>query len=280
MRSLSVIAAFCFSGAVCVTVLAEQRDPTASEPPDQGPARLAPRAPDPEALPSPARPVAAPAPSRALPSPASGGAGPDATVFGNTYYDFPVEQSGPADTPLYTTRCELITVVPASFHDRLCVQGSGQLASGETVSFAARDCACASLCPRTRQRICFEVLDPARFPCGRGATGRPITPLRTVAVDPAVIPMGKVLFIPEFVGVPRADGAPHDGCFVAEDQGLAIRGHRIDVFAGDEGTRRLWDAAVPSHRGVHVFAGEARCPRAPARELSPSGGRTRSGCRR
>ncbi len=63
------------------------------------------------------------------------------------------------------------------------MQGSGRLGAGQTVSFAKRDCACAAVCPRTGQKICFERLDPARFPSGRGASGGPITPLRTVAVD-------------------------------------------------------------------------------------------------
>lgn len=186
---------------------------------------------------------------------------PDDAVFSNTYYDFPVEQGGVADTPLYTSSCQMISMVPASFHDRLCVQGSGRLASGDTVSFSGRDCACAAVCPRTGQRICYESLDRERFPCGRGSTGRAISPLRTVAVDPTVVPMGALLYIPELKGFPMGDGTAHDGCFVAEDRGLKIKGHRIDIFAGDEGTRRLWDVSYPSHRGVHVYNGSSRCSR-------------------
>ena len=96
---------------------------------------------------------------------------------------------------------------------------------------------------------------------GRRATGAPITPLRTVAVDPTVIPMGELLFIPELVGLPQPDGAPHDGCFVAGDKGIKIKGRRIDVFTGDATTRRLWEAAFPSHTGVHVYSGSTRCKR-------------------
>jgi 3D (Asp-Asp-Asp) domain-containing protein len=182
-----------------------------------------------------------------------------APVYANTYYDFPGEEPGAADTPLYDASCKRIGLVPRAFHDRVCVQGSGRLASGQTVSFAKRDCACAELCPRTGQHICYDALDPARFPHGRGATGRPITPLSTVAVDPALIPLGTALYIPELAGLPRPDGTPHDGCFVAEDQGLRIKGLRIDVFAGDERTRRVWEASWPSHKGVHVHTRDARC---------------------
>lgn len=278
MRALTVIAAVCFAGAAIVTLLAGQSDTTAAEPSEERTAsphaHLHPAPRDAEPAPSamPRTATHAPAP---VDIPARSDAVWDETLFRNTYYDFPVERRDRLDTPLYTARCELISVVPSAFHDRLCVQGSGRLASGETVSFASRDCACAAVCPRTGQRICYDVLDADRFPCGRGATGRPITPLRTVAVDPAMIPMGKRLFIPEFVGVPMPDGAPHDGCFVAEDQGIKIKGHRIDIFAGDEATRRLWDAAVPSNRGVHVYPGDKRCKRHPARERRSCGVRRR-----
>jgi 3D (Asp-Asp-Asp) domain-containing protein len=82
-----------------------------------------------------------------------------------------------------------------------------------------------------------------------------------VAVDPTVIPMGELLFIPELAGLPQMDGSPHDGCFVAEDRGIKVKGHRIDVFTGDEGTRRRWEATLPSHASVHVYSGSTRCRR-------------------
>lgn len=180
-------------------------------------------------------------------------------VFRNTYYDFPREGEGPRDATVFDASCAPIAAVTTPFHDALCVQGSGRLASGATVSFARRDCACAALCPRTGQRICFEKLDPARFPSGRGATGKPITPLRTVAVDSKVIPLGTRLFVRELVGLPLPDGTPHDGCFVAEDRGLKVVGRQIDVFTGDPAMTARWNALVPSNTGVHVELGAPRC---------------------
>ena len=197
--------------------------------------------------------------ARARRRPASQWSSDPAQTFANTYYDLPVEERGQADTPLFDASCGRIGLVTRAFHDRVCVQGSGRLASGKIVSFARRDCSCAEVCPRTGQHICFDLLDSARFPNGRGATGRPITPLSTVAVDPAVIPLGTRIYIPEFAGCLRPSGAAHDGCFVAEDRGLRIKGRRVDVFAGDESTWRAWEASVPSHRGVHVYPGDARC---------------------
>lgn len=200
-------------------------------------------------------PRAAPAPA---PAPqAAQGLAPG--LFRNTYYDFPSEGGGPKDAVLYDAACAPLAGVPRAFHDQVCVQGSGRLASGATVSFARRGCACADVCPRTGQQVCFERLDPRRFPYGRGATGRPITPLRTVAVDSSVIPLGTSLFVPELVGLPLPGGGRHDGCFVAEDRGIKVVGRQIDVFTGDPAVTARLNALFPSNRGVRPVLDDARC---------------------
>lgn len=187
--------------------------------------------------------------------------------FRNTYYDFPreIDHKG-ARTPLFAADCKELARVPRGFHDAVCVQGSGRLASGATISFARRDCPCAEVCPRSGQKICFEALDPVAFPSGRGAMGTAITPMRSVAVDPAVVPLGTALFLPEFEGAPtREDGTgSHDGCFVAEDRGSRVKGEHVDVFTGSEPMTRLLNRRVPSNQGVTVIVGEARC-RGPSR---------------
>ncbi len=185
----------------------------------------------------------------------------DGRVFRNTYYFFP-EEPGFAETgptrELFDAKCRPIRTVSQTFHDQLCVQGSGKLASGETVSFAKRGCECAATCPRTGQRICYEMLDAANFPWGRGATGRAITPLRTVAVD-ASIPLGRVLYVPEMAGLRDLEGKPHDGCFIAEDRGSKVKGRQIDFFVGSAAAGEVWNRAVPSNRGVHVVLGASQC---------------------
>ncbi|KYF67376.1 3D domain-containing protein [Sorangium cellulosum] len=184
---------------------------------------------------------------------------PGPGLFRNTYYDFPTEGGGPKDAVLYDAACAPLASVPRAFHDQVCVQGSGRLASGDTVSFARRGCACADVCPRTDQQVCFERLDPRRFPYGRGATGRPITPLRTVAVDSSVIPLGTLLYVPELVGLPLPGGGRHDGCFVAEDRGIKVVGRQIDVFTGDPAVTARLNALFPSNRGVRPVLDDARC---------------------
>lgn len=185
-------------------------------------------------------------------------------TFRNTYYHFPSESEFSGDmTSLFNAACEPIKSVPKGFHDAVCVQGSGLLSSGTTVSFAKRDCSCAMECPRTNQRICFDVLDKERFPWGRGATGKAITPLLTVAVDTDVIPLHTLIYVPEYDGVPRdaSRSSVHDGCFIAQDRGLRVKGRHIDVFAGDQATGDLWNRLVPSNQGVTVIVDSARCRR-------------------
>jgi 3D (Asp-Asp-Asp) domain-containing protein len=181
--------------------------------------------------------------------------------YRNTYYEFPVETVAASDATIFDGSCKPIAKVSREFHDTVCVQGSGRLFSGNTVSFARRDCGCAAPCPRSGQRICFDELDGVKYPWGRGSTGRPITPLYTVAVDASIIPLGSTLFIPEAVGLPRLDGSAHDGCFVAADRGMGVVGQHVDIFAGPPDMKSLWNARMPSNRGVHVLVNDPRCSR-------------------
>ncbi|UQA59518.1 3D domain-containing protein [Polyangium aurulentum] len=277
MRTLALLVAACVSGAACVTVAGgtwvQGEEEAARSPEHRGWSKdRAPRA-TPEAraieerpLDPLARPEAPEQPAEVVAiadSGAKGGSkGPafrNGERFRNTYYDFPREGDGQKDAAIYDASCSLIANVTRDFHDSVCVQGSGRLGTGETVSFAKRDCTCAALCPRTGQKICFERLDPARFPTGRGALGKAITPLRTVAVDSTVIPLGTVLFIPEFRGLALPDGSRHDGCFVAEDRGMKVTGRQIDVFTGDPALTARLNAIVPSNQGVRVHADDPRC---------------------
>ena len=185
-------------------------------------------------------------------------------TFKNTYYDFPNESDfDGASLDLMNGSCQSIASVPRTFYESVCVQGSGTLKAGGTVSFAKRDCACAAECPRTGQHICFDLLDKRQFPWGRGATGKGITPLVTVAVDSTIIALGTPLYIPEYDGVARdASGTTkHDGCFLAEDRGLAVKGQHVDVFTGHREITQLWNRLVPSNRGVTVVVDSPRCKR-------------------
>jgi 3D (Asp-Asp-Asp) domain-containing protein len=248
-------------------------DTSTAEPKNQPPPAIhshvlgeAPRAGDDSFVP----PVASGTPSSsyaapgATPNPVAAG-GRVLGTFRNTYYDFPSEAdfSGESVT-LKNTKCKTIKSVARSFYEAVCVQGSGTLSTGSTVSFAKRDCDCAELCPRTGQHICFDELDAKAFPWGRGATGRAITPLLTVAVDSDLIPLDTPIYIPELDGVARDPSrtSTHDGCFIAQDRGVRVKGQHIDIFTGHREITALWNNLVPSNRGVTIVLDSPRCARA------------------
>ena len=64
------------------------------------------------------------------------------------------------------------------------------------------------------------------------ASGTPITPGRTIAVDPSVIPLGTSVYI---------EGI---GTRIAEDTGGAIKGNRIDLAVSDHSESGTWNAQV------------------------------------
>jgi 3D (Asp-Asp-Asp) domain-containing protein len=181
--------------------------------------------------------------------------------FRNTYYDFPSETDfAGGEVAIMSATCTQIVRVPKAFHDAVCVQGSGRLKRGATVSFAKRDCSCAETCPRTGQKICFEELDAKAFPWGRGATGKAITPLRTVAADPSVLPMGTTIYVPELDGL-DVGGAAHDGCLLVQDRGSRVVGEHIDIFAGSPDRTAFLNDQLPSNTGVTVVVDTSRCAR-------------------
>lgn len=71
---------------------------------------------------------------------------------------------------------------------------------------------------------------------GRGARGVELVPYRTIAVDPSVIPLGSLVYIPAargtLVRLSKTETYVHDGYFYAMDTGGAIEGNHIDVFLG------------------------------------------------
>jgi 3D (Asp-Asp-Asp) domain-containing protein len=66
----------------------------------------------------------------------------------------------------------------------------------------------------------------------RDSLGCKPVPMRTVAVDPTLIPRRTILFISETVGLPLPGGGVHDGYWYASDTGGAVKGRRIDLFTG------------------------------------------------
>jgi 3D (Asp-Asp-Asp) domain-containing protein len=113
----------------------------------------------------------------------------------------------------------------------LKLEGSGLLRDGRVVNYTG---SC-----KFGYGTCFEQLDTAEYPFGRGAGQRPLIPFKSVAVDPRVIRLGEPLYIPEFDGMTLPDGSIHDGCVRADDTGGGIKGRKMDFFVVTYGNFRF-----------------------------------------
>jgi 3D (Asp-Asp-Asp) domain-containing protein len=67
-------------------------------------------------------------------------------------------------------------------------------------------------------------VEPTGISFGQGPS-RPLQPYASIAVDPALIPLGSIVYIPAYGAI-----TPSAGWFRAQDVGGAIKGRRIDVF--------------------------------------------------
>lgn len=92
---------------------------------------------------------------------------------------------------------------------------------------------CSSFYPFNLGKTKFKV---SRGSFGDGSGKFRLSPYRTLATDPTVIPTGTILYIPEARGatIPLSNGETitHDGYFFAGDIGGAIKLNHIDVFIG------------------------------------------------
>ena len=155
-------------------------------------------------------------------------------------------------------RCEPIAEVSKAFASQLAVQGTGKLRDGRIVNIWGA-CNC-------KHSPCFKV---TRAQWGTSGTGRPLQPFRTMAVDPKMVKLGTLLYVPllegrTMPGRPPWGGYIHDGCVVADDTGGHIKGNRLDLFVGRKayfvGLGRSGSAS--SHawaRHVPVFDGTGIC---------------------
>jgi 3D (Asp-Asp-Asp) domain-containing protein len=172
----------------------------------------------------------------------------------------PVVDPDAVMVPIYEGgTCNVLAEVNHRFFAELALQGSGQLKDGRILNvFGHCDCPASS---------CFQVANASKW--GLAGTGRPLSPYRTVAVDPKVVPLGSLLYIPALDGLrmpgpPPIGGFIHDGCVVADDTGGNVGGKQVDLFVG---RRAYWKGLARrggSHawaRHVQVFDGTGRCTR-------------------
>jgi len=132
---------------------------------------------------------------------------------------------------LYTPEGYYFGRVPERFAWSLRLEGSGIMRDGRVINYTG---SC-----RFGYGTCFEQLDIAEHPFGRGNKGRPLIPFKSVAIDPRLVPIGEPLYIPEFDGMVLPDGSIHDGCVRADDTGGGIKKRKMDFFVVTYGNFRF-----------------------------------------
>jgi 3D (Asp-Asp-Asp) domain-containing protein len=180
-------------------------------------------------------------------------------TFRITYY-FVAEERETGTWPLFSSRCaRVLARTSREFHHALSLEGTGRLMDGRLLNYA-QDCPCARAGFAGR-RICYEEVDQVRYPWGKGArfgeVHAPLEPFRSVAVDPALISAGSILFIPEWRSGTWPDGSRRDGCVRAEDSGSGVRGRHLDLFAGSLAWAEKLQSSAPAR--VRVFRDSPHC---------------------
>ncbi|HEY4177230.1 MAG TPA: 3D domain-containing protein [Kofleriaceae bacterium] len=154
------------------------------------------------------------------------------------------ETSDPEQVTVYSQSCEPLAEVTRDFAEAMQLQGTGKLRDGRLLNIAGK-CSC-------ERSPCFHVVE-AQW--GLAGTGRALQPFRTVAVDPKVIKLGSLLYVPILEGRTMPGRAPwggyvHDGCVVADDTGGGINDNQLDLFVG----RRAYYLGVSGQGGSHSWA--------------------------
>lgn len=146
-----------------------------------------------------------------------------------TYYVTQREEGFPVSGPLYghtyngterkqilTPSGTLISETSGRYFAALCMQGSGVIMDGRTVSFVSK------------QRFSIA---PAGC-LGITSTGYWVVPFHTLAVNRNQIPYKGVYFVPGTRGLQLPNGQVHDGYWFAHDTGSAFSNttNRLDMY--------------------------------------------------
>ena len=142
-------------------------------------------------------------------------------------------------------------MVGKNFLKELKMEGTGRLLDGRLLNFSSFfDIGGA-------REIRYRIVQPG-YPYGYGIDNRKLQAFRTVAVDPRVIRLDTLLYIPEAKGVVLPDGAIHDGYFHALDGGTAINNDRIDVFTSFGNQSSVFAPNLTHGKKIQVFLYESK----------------------
>jgi 3D (Asp-Asp-Asp) domain-containing protein len=195
----------------------------------------------------------------ALAAPGEDATGPDLDLWATHYHTPDVRPAAPtisAAFPLIGRDGGPISA-PLAHRDwcEAALQGSVSVRSGETSTAyvfvdsngpeqANCDQWLGSLSDGVKNATRRARFKKVNHPLGCGVRNLPLVPFRTIAVDPALISLESVVFVPELRGRKfRYNGQDfvHDGYLFAGDRGGAIKGHHIDVFLEEQAAGMLED---------------------------------------
>lgn len=115
--------------------------------------------------------------------------------------------------PIYLADGSLLGRFADNFVQAFRIEAAAQLRDGRKISYLKK---------MNRAKVVDRFL---------GIRGYKLTDLKSIAVDPRIIPIGSVVYIPQAENV-VIDGKRHNGLFYAHDIGSAVKGKHIDVFLG------------------------------------------------
>ncbi len=157
--------------------------------------------------------------------------------FKVTYYwaveeaEYPTSRS----SPIYLADGQLLGRFSSAFVKAFRIEAAACLKDGRRISYIKR---------ANRAKVVDRFL---------GCGGRKLTELKSIAVDPRLIPLGSIVYIPQAENV-TIGGRTHGGVFYADDIGSAIKGKHIDVFAGHrQNMDAFTSAGMGSSSGVDVY---------------------------
>ncbi len=137
--------------------------------------------------------------------------------------------------PLYSVDGKLVGKFCPSFVKDFKVESAARLRNGLCLSYLKK-----------QNRV--QVVD--RF-LGHG--GYKLSELKSIAVDPSIIPLGSKVYIPQFEGV-TVNNQQLSGVFYAHDIGSAVKGRHIDLFLGDRDYMKiLASAGIVSSGSIDVY---------------------------
>jgi len=143
------------------------------------------------------------------------------------------DYSGAKNTPLYLENGNVLGYFPKEFISDFKKESCAELKGGKCISYLKR---------ANKVRVVREFL---------GVNGFTISPFKSIAVDPSVIPIGSKLHIPALT---QMNGYSHNGTVYAHDIGSMINGHSIDIFVGyKSNTKLLTNAGIESSSLVDVY---------------------------